>query len=52
MRGKSRFVRAAFGVVLAWSVAGQMVPGVASDERTGEDPQLAQLYIRLLGTSS
>lgn len=52
MRGKSRFVCAALGVALAWSVAGQVVPGVAGDKRTDEDPRLAQLSIRLLGTSS
>ena len=52
MRSKSGFVCAAFGAALAWSLAGQAVPSAASNKRTGEDPQLAQLYIRLLGTSS
>ena len=52
MRGKSRFVCAAFGAALVWSLAGQTVPSAAGNKRTGEDPQLAQLYVQLLGTSS
>jgi len=51
MRSKSGFVCAAFGAALAWSVAGQAVPGTAGEKQPAKDSQLAQLHMSLRGVS-
>ncbi len=51
MRHKSLFAATVLGAALTWSLAGQAVPGVASEKQAAKDPQLAQLHMRLRGVS-